>query len=58
MLRKLVAAINPFHKPAPARSTVQPYEAHPHSFSCPCAVCVSHTNELTVIRIRRQTAGR
>ena len=61
MLKKLAARLNPFANTKdvvpsgkPTRSTVAPYETHPHSFACACAPCVAHTSMLTEARLKRQ----
>lgn len=56
MLKKLVAALNPFaKKPTAVSAPAAPsHPTHKHSFSCACPHCVAETNRLTLVRLRRQ----
>lgn len=55
-LKKLAAALNPFHAKPVSEPPPLVAATHPHSFSCPCLMCEEETQRLTLARLKRQGA--
>lgn len=58
MLKKLVAALNPFHAKRVSTPVVVKSAPHPHTFSCPCPTCEAETQRLTLVRLKEQSPGK